>query len=262
MEEASCLVIPTGAKRSGGICGFLFPQPLPHICRCTLPSCVAGVQANIDAKHCGKARKGMAVLIVLFGSLLLYRGLGALGVAALQTWLVCARLALATMFVFTAIAHFASPRQDLIAMVPPSVSPARSVGNDHRSAGIRRRHRAVAGSHPPVGGLGIDPAAAGDASGECERRAAWCHFARTCSHSAVDPHSPASPVHRVGVVGAAVGSGIGSWHLALGSWPLALRFWLLACGIPTRGYSASLSHKSRSSELSNALNQIWDTTQI
>ncbi len=62
----------------------------------------------------------MAVLIVLFGSLLLYRGLGALGVAALQTWLVCARLALATMFVFTAIAHFASPRQDLIAMVPPS----------------------------------------------------------------------------------------------------------------------------------------------
>ena len=62
----------------------------------------------------------MAVLIVLFGSLVLYRGLGALGVSALQTWLTCARFALATMFVFTAISHFAPTRRDLIAMVPPS----------------------------------------------------------------------------------------------------------------------------------------------
>ena len=62
----------------------------------------------------------MAVLVILFGSLLLYRGLGMAGVAALQSWLVCARLALATMFCFTAIAHFTSTRKDLIAMVPPS----------------------------------------------------------------------------------------------------------------------------------------------
>ena len=62
----------------------------------------------------------MAVLIVLFGSLLLYRTMGFVGVAALQSWLTCARFALATMFCFTAIAHFASPRKDLIAMVPPS----------------------------------------------------------------------------------------------------------------------------------------------
>jgi uncharacterized membrane protein len=62
----------------------------------------------------------MAVLIVLFGSLLFYRGLGAMGVTALQTWLTCARFALATMFCFTAIAHFAPTRKDLIAMVPPS----------------------------------------------------------------------------------------------------------------------------------------------
>lgn len=62
----------------------------------------------------------MAVLIVLFGSLLLYRGLGATGVGALQSWLTCARFALATMFLFTAMAHFASPRKDMIAMVPPS----------------------------------------------------------------------------------------------------------------------------------------------
>ncbi|MGC2108228.1 MAG: DoxX family protein [Candidatus Korobacteraceae bacterium] len=62
----------------------------------------------------------MAVLVVLFGSLLLYRGLGSIGTAALQSWLVSARFALATMFFFTAMAHFASPRNDLIAMVPPS----------------------------------------------------------------------------------------------------------------------------------------------
>ncbi len=61
----------------------------------------------------------MAVLVVLFGSLLLYRGLGAMGVGALQTWLTCARFGLATMFFFTAMAHFASPRKDLIAMVLP-----------------------------------------------------------------------------------------------------------------------------------------------
>lgn len=62
----------------------------------------------------------MAVLFVLFGSLLIYRGIGALGVAALATWLACARFALATMFLFTAIAHFTSTRKDMIAMVPPS----------------------------------------------------------------------------------------------------------------------------------------------
>jgi len=62
----------------------------------------------------------MAVLIVLFGSLLIYRGVGALGVVALQSWLDCARTALATMFIFTAIAHFTSTRKDMIAMVPPS----------------------------------------------------------------------------------------------------------------------------------------------
>jgi len=62
----------------------------------------------------------MAVLIVLFGSLLLYRAIGAVGVEALQTWQSCARFALATMFLFTAIAHFTSTRKDLIAMVPPA----------------------------------------------------------------------------------------------------------------------------------------------
>jgi uncharacterized membrane protein len=63
----------------------------------------------------------MAVLIVLFGSLALYRGLGALGVSPLATWESSARFAMATMFVFTAVAHFAPMKKDLIAMVPPAL---------------------------------------------------------------------------------------------------------------------------------------------
>ncbi len=63
----------------------------------------------------------MAVLIVLFGSLLLYRGLGAMGVSLFATWIVSARFALATMFLFTGIAHFApAVKKDMVAMVPPS----------------------------------------------------------------------------------------------------------------------------------------------
>src|SRR5262244_3832733 len=61
----------------------------------------------------------MQVLAVLFGALLLYRVLGALGASVFATWLASARFALATMFVFTAISHFAPMRRDLIAMVPP-----------------------------------------------------------------------------------------------------------------------------------------------
>jgi len=61
----------------------------------------------------------MQVLIVLFGSLLLYRALGAAGVPAFSAWNDCARDALATMFVVTSISHFAPMRRDLVAMVPP-----------------------------------------------------------------------------------------------------------------------------------------------
>jgi uncharacterized membrane protein len=63
----------------------------------------------------------MQVLLVLVGSLLLYRALGALGLSLFVTWIASARFALATMFVFTAVAHFAPMKQDLIAMVPPSL---------------------------------------------------------------------------------------------------------------------------------------------
>jgi|SRR5215472_10547344 len=63
----------------------------------------------------------MRVLVVLFGSLVVYRAAGAAGVTLFSAWMVSARFALATMFVFTAASHFAPMKKDLIAMVPSSL---------------------------------------------------------------------------------------------------------------------------------------------
>ena len=63
----------------------------------------------------------MLALAVLFGSLVLYRAVGAAGMPLFSSWIVSARFALATMFVFSAASHFAPMKKDLIAMVPPSL---------------------------------------------------------------------------------------------------------------------------------------------
>ncbi len=60
----------------------------------------------------------MVVLGVLLASLLLFRGLGVLGVDPFSTWQVSAAWALAVMFLFTASAHFTKTKEDLIGMVP------------------------------------------------------------------------------------------------------------------------------------------------
>jgi uncharacterized membrane protein len=60
----------------------------------------------------------MIVLVVLFGSWLILRGIGVLGATALATWHDSARYALAIMFVFTAVAHFNKMRHDLAQMIP------------------------------------------------------------------------------------------------------------------------------------------------
>ena len=60
----------------------------------------------------------MIVLFVLLISLLLYRAIGALGVAALATSAGATRYALATMLVFTATAHFTKMKSDLVRMMP------------------------------------------------------------------------------------------------------------------------------------------------
>ena len=63
----------------------------------------------------------LIVLIVVTG---LARVAGLLGVASLRDWAACARVGLAVMFVFTAVAHFNNMRPDMIAMVPPWVPNA------------------------------------------------------------------------------------------------------------------------------------------
>jgi len=60
----------------------------------------------------------MAVLIVLFSSWLILRGVGAIGITALATWHDSLRYALAIMFVFTGVAHFNRMRHDLARMIP------------------------------------------------------------------------------------------------------------------------------------------------
>ena len=60
----------------------------------------------------------MIVLVVLFGSWLILRGIGALGFTALATWHDSVQYALAVMFVFTGVAHFNKMRRDLAQMIP------------------------------------------------------------------------------------------------------------------------------------------------
>jgi uncharacterized membrane protein len=61
------------------------------------------------------------VLLVLIGSFAFFSALGSAGVAAFQSWMLSARVALAVMFLFTATSHFTSMKKDLIAMVPPGL---------------------------------------------------------------------------------------------------------------------------------------------
>ena len=60
----------------------------------------------------------VAVLIVLCGSMLVFRAAGALGVSAFATWVVCVRWAMAAMFLFTGVSHFTKFRHEMAAMVP------------------------------------------------------------------------------------------------------------------------------------------------
>jgi uncharacterized membrane protein len=69
----------------------------------------------------------MIVLLVLFGSMLLFRAAGLLGVEALNSWVTSARWALAFMLSFTAVAHFNKMKEDLTRMVPPWVPWPRQI---------------------------------------------------------------------------------------------------------------------------------------
>jgi hypothetical protein len=60
----------------------------------------------------------MIPLLVLFFSLLVFRGLGVLGVPLFLTWHGATLWALSVMLLFTASAHFTSLKEDLLKMVP------------------------------------------------------------------------------------------------------------------------------------------------
>jgi len=62
----------------------------------------------------------MTPFIVLAGSFLLFRALGALAIPTFRSWATSLRWALAVMFLLTASAHFGDRRSDLVRMVPPS----------------------------------------------------------------------------------------------------------------------------------------------
>jgi uncharacterized membrane protein len=57
-------------------------------------------------------------LIILVVSLLVFRGLGAVGLERFASWQDAARYALALMFLFTGTTHFTRMRTDYIRMVP------------------------------------------------------------------------------------------------------------------------------------------------
>ena len=61
----------------------------------------------------------MIVLGVLFGSFIVFRLLGLIGLPLFQSWHESMIFALAVMFCFTAFAHFGPMRGDLEKMVPP-----------------------------------------------------------------------------------------------------------------------------------------------
>lgn len=60
----------------------------------------------------------MVVLTLLLTSLVVFRGLGALGLEAVASWQTAALWGLVVMYLFTASAHFTKIKEDLINMVP------------------------------------------------------------------------------------------------------------------------------------------------
>jgi uncharacterized membrane protein len=69
----------------------------------------------------------MVPLIILAVSFAVFRGLGLVGVAALDNWGLPLRMALFLMFLVTASAHWGRGRPDLIRMVPPAFPRAATI---------------------------------------------------------------------------------------------------------------------------------------
>ena len=113
----------------------------------------------------------MQVLAVLFGSLLLYRVLGATGVALFASWLESARFALATMFVFTGCFSFRSDEEGLDCHGATRPAATGSPCVCHRCPGTGRGWGFALRRHTILGGVRSDSTDDRHASGERERGA-------------------------------------------------------------------------------------------
>jgi uncharacterized membrane protein len=69
----------------------------------------------------------VAVLFVLITAVLSFRGLGALGVRALDSWQTAVRSGLSVMLLFTSSAHFTRMKDDLVRMTPAWVPRPRAM---------------------------------------------------------------------------------------------------------------------------------------
>lgn len=69
----------------------------------------------------------MLVLAVLFLAWGIFRLIGRIGVARMNSWRGAVPYALAVMFLFTAVAHFNAMRHDMVKMVPPWVPSPEAV---------------------------------------------------------------------------------------------------------------------------------------
>ena len=84
--------------------------------------CFGGESGSRDDRLFRTLVTTMIPILVLFGSLLLFRLLGNWGVPILATWKDATIFALAIMFCFTAAAHFGRMRVDIEKMVNASMS--------------------------------------------------------------------------------------------------------------------------------------------
>jgi uncharacterized membrane protein len=69
----------------------------------------------------------VAVLFVLIAAVLSFRGLGALGVGALDSWQAAVRSGLSVMLLVTSSAHFTRMKDDLVRMTPAWVPRPRAM---------------------------------------------------------------------------------------------------------------------------------------
>ena len=74
---------------------------------------------NTALVNANQSADSMIPFYVMLASILIARGVGALGWQYLDDWQPATRAGLAVMFVFTDVAHFNRTRPDLVRMVPP-----------------------------------------------------------------------------------------------------------------------------------------------